>query len=217
MPARSYNQYCAIAHALDIVGERWTLLLVRELLVGPRRFSDLLADLPGIGTNLLASRLKSLAERDIVLRETLPPPAASSVYKLTELGRGLEPVIVELHRWGSRTQGPPGPDTRFRPAWTPLAMRLAFDPSAAAGVNETYEFRVDADVFHAEVRDGALRTAQTAAESPDMVISIDAATFSEVAMGRIDLAEAVKSGAAVLDGDRKALARFASLFGLSST
>ena len=217
MPERSYNQYCAIAHALDIVGERWTLLLIRELLVGPRRFSDLLADLPGIGSNLLAARLKHLAKWDIVRRETLPAPAASSVYTLTELGRGLEPVIVELHRWGSRTQGPPGPGTRFRPAWTPLAMRLGFDPSAAAGVHETYEFRVGADVFHAEVRDGAVRTAQTAAERPDVVISTDAATFSEVAMGRIDLAEAVRSGAAVLDGDREALLRCASLFGLSST
>ena len=216
MPSRSYNQYCAIAHALDIVGERWTLLLVRELIVGPRRFSDLLADLPGIGTNLLAARLKHLAERDIVRRETLPPPAASSVYTLTELGRGLEPVIVQLHRWGRRTQGPAGPDTRFRPAWAPLAMRLAFDPAAAAGVREVYEFRVDADVFHADVRDGVVRTAQTAAESPDVVISTDAGTFSDVAMGRTDLAEAVRSGAAVLDGDWEAMLRLASLFGLSS-
>ena len=128
MPARSYNQYCAIAHALDIVGERWTLLLVRELIVGPRRFTDLLADLPGIGTNLLAARLKHLVEHDIVRREVWPPPVASSVYALTELGLGLEPIIVQLHHWGGRTQGPPGPDTKFRPAWTPLAMRLAFDP-----------------------------------------------------------------------------------------
>src|SRR5712691_3728539 len=97
---RSYNQYCALARALDVVGERWTLLLVRELLLGPRRYKDLLDGLPGIGTNLLADRLKHLEDAGMIRRVVLPPPAGSAVYELTELGRRLEPAVFELGRWG---------------------------------------------------------------------------------------------------------------------
>ncbi len=100
MSKRSYNQYCAVARALDIVGERWTLLVVRELLSGPKRFKDLLAGLPGIGTNLLTARLKDLEGYRVVRRTILPPPAGSKVYELTELGRSLEPVVAALGQWG---------------------------------------------------------------------------------------------------------------------
>ena len=103
MPKRAYHQYCAIANALDIVGERWTLLIVRELLMGPKRFTDLVNGLPGIGTNLLAARLKEMEEAGLLDHRTLPPPSASSVYSLTELGGGLRPVIDELWSWGSKT------------------------------------------------------------------------------------------------------------------
>ncbi len=105
MSKRSYDQHCTVAHALDVVGERWTLLLVRELLTGPKRFKDLLWGLPGIGTNLLAARLKALEEHGVVRRGTLPPPAGSGIYELTGLGRSLEPVVVALSRWGSRLIG----------------------------------------------------------------------------------------------------------------
>src|SRR5918995_3325809 len=101
MGKRRYDQYCALARTLDVVGERWTLLLVRELLLGPRRYKDLLAGLPGIGTNLLAERLRHLEEFGLVRRRSLPPPAGSRVYELTELGRGLESVVMELGRWGA--------------------------------------------------------------------------------------------------------------------
>ena len=216
MSKRSYNQYCAIAHALDIVGERWTLLIVREMIMGPRRFTDLMLGLPGIGTNLLASRLKQLEAAGIVFRQTLPPPAASSVYALSDLGYGLEPVIVNLHRWGSRTQPPPGPETQFRTAWSALAMKLSPDPEAAMDLNETYEFRVDDEVFHAEVRDGAVKSERAPARNPDVVISTDGATFASILMGRATMRDAVDSGAARVDGDWEALRRCASVFGLTA-
>ena len=99
---KSYNQFCALAYALDVVGERWTLLIIRELLAGPRRFTDLIDGLPGVSTNLLTERLKSLEQRGLVRRRTLPPPAGSTVYELTCIGRGIEQAVLELGRWGSQ-------------------------------------------------------------------------------------------------------------------
>src|SRR5262249_19104128 len=104
---RSYRQYCAVARGLDVVGERWTLLIVRGLLVGPKRYKDLLDGLPGIGTNLLAARLKELEKVGVVRRTVLPPPAGSTVYELTESGQALEPVVMALGRWGVRLMDEP--------------------------------------------------------------------------------------------------------------
>ena len=122
---RSYGQYCTVARALDVVGERWTLLLVRELSTGPKRFKDLLEGLPGIATNLLAARLKTLEGEGIVRRATLPPPAGSNVYELTELGGSLEPVIVALSRWGARLLDAPREEEDLRAGWAAVAMRSA--------------------------------------------------------------------------------------------
>jgi DNA-binding HxlR family transcriptional regulator len=104
-PSRSYRQYCAVARGLDVVGERWTLLIVRDLLIGPKRYKDLLTGLPGIGTNLLATRLRDLEEQGLVGRRVLPPPAGSTVYELTQVGQALEPVVTALGRWGHRFLG----------------------------------------------------------------------------------------------------------------
>jgi DNA-binding HxlR family transcriptional regulator len=150
---RNYGQHCTVARALDVVGERWTLLtllLVRELSTGPKRFKDLLGGLPGIGTNLLAARLKRLVEEGIVRRSTLPPPAGSSVYELTALGRELEPVIVALSRWGARLIGSPGEDDEIRAGWAAVALRSAL-VEADSG---SYGFRIDGEAFHVQVVDG---------------------------------------------------------------
>src|SRR5947209_6790027 len=117
MSKRSYNQYCAVARALDVIGERWTLLIVRELLTGPKRFKDLLEGLCGIGTNLLAARLKDLEGQGVVWRTSLPPPAGSKVYELTELGRSLEPVVVALSRWGLKLLDAPSEEEDLKAAW----------------------------------------------------------------------------------------------------
>ncbi len=202
MGRRSYGQYCTVARALDVVGERWTLLLVRELLTGPKRFKDLLEGLPGIGTNLLTGRLKVLEEAGIVRRATLPPPAGSKVYELTEAGRSLEPVIVELSRWGSRMMGEPSGEEDMRPAWAAVAVRSAFDARTTRGLRETYEFRIDEEVFHVRVEEGEVEARQGRADYPDVVVSGVTEAFLAVAAGRVTPEEAVEGGSIRVESPR---------------
>ncbi|GIG67915.1 winged helix-turn-helix transcriptional regulator [Phytomonospora endophytica] len=172
MSRRSYNQYCATAHALDLVGERWTLLLVRELLTGPRRFGDILGGLPGMGTGLLAARLKFLVEEGIVEQVTLPAPANTPAYALTEAGAALEPAVLALADWGMAwALGERRKGEVFRAGWAVLAMRSAYVPRA--GFAAVYEFRVDDEIFHAAVRDGDIATVHGPAQRPDVVITVD--------------------------------------------
>ena len=124
---KRYDQYCPIAHSLGLIGERWTLLVVRELLYGPKRYTDLVAELPGIGTNSLAARLKELESAGIVEKKKLPPPFASTVYELTPAGQDLRPVLHELARFGARLMGPPSPDS-LEPGWLMHALDLALSP-----------------------------------------------------------------------------------------
>ena len=139
MSKRNYGQYCGLAHALDLIGERWSLLVIRELMTGPKRYKDLLKQLPGIGTNLLAKRLKFLEEQGILMRRTLPPPASTEAYDLTDFGRELEPVLIGLARWGYQTIPRPGKDTVHFPDWSVLAMKAVFRAERAAGVQDEYE------------------------------------------------------------------------------
>ena len=152
---RSYNQFCALARTLDVLGERWTLLLVRELMLGPRRFSDLLAGLPGIAPNLLTDRLRALEAEGVIQRTTLPPPAGSRVYELTERGWRLEPALLALARWGMEPMAPPREGEERQPGWYAVALQAAFRPAQARGVEENYEFVVDGTTFHLRVQDGA--------------------------------------------------------------
>ena len=204
---RSYGQYCTVARALDVVGERWTLLLVRELSTGPKRFKDLVGGLPGIGTNLLAARLKTLERQGIVQRATLPPPAGSNVYELTELGRSLEPVIVALSRWGASLLDTPREDDDLRAGWAAVAMRSAIGGGGAGGRPSTYEFRIDGEAFHVRVRDGeegdGVEARQGSAPNPDLVVIGDAESFLAVASGRLSPEEAVQSGALRAEGERE--------------
>jgi DNA-binding HxlR family transcriptional regulator len=212
MSKRSYQQHCAVARALDVVGERWTLLVVRELLTGPKRFKDLLGGLPGIGTNLLAARLKDLEGHGLVRRATLPPPAGSKVYELTETGRSLEPVLVGLCRWGFRFfLGAPRPEDDLNPAWAVVAVRAALEPGAAS---ETYEFRVDEEAFHVRVEDGEAEARQGPAVNPDLIIRGGTRAFLDLAAGRLGPAEAMESGVIRFEGDRDALARCLEMFGV---
>ena len=216
MSKRSYNQYCTVARALDIVGERWTLLMVRELLTGPKRFKDLLEGLPGIGTNLLAARLKDLEGYGIVRRATLPPPAASKVYELTELGQSLEPVIAALGGWGLEFLGtPPDQEDELRPAWAVVAMRSALKQEAARGLQETYEFRIDEEAFHLRVNDGEVEALQGPAVDPDLVVWGDTQAFLALATGRVEPKEALGSGEIRIEGNQEILARCLEIFGLT--
>jgi DNA-binding HxlR family transcriptional regulator len=212
---RTYDQYCAIARALDVVGERWTLLVVRELLTGPKRFKDLLDGLPGIGTTLLTGRLKDLEGHGVVRRATLPPPAGSRVYELTDLGRSLEPVIMALSRWGLRLLGAPRQEDDLQPGWAMVALRSTIKPPAAGRTRETYEFRVDDEVFHVRAEGDDAKIRQGPAADPDLIVDGDAETFFGVAAGRLSPAEAVGTGAIRVEGDREALARCLTMLGSS--
>jgi DNA-binding HxlR family transcriptional regulator len=209
---KRFNQYCPIAHALSLVGERWALLIVRELLKGPRRYTDLAAGLPGIGTNILAARLRELEGAGVVHRRKLPPPAASTVYELTEYGAGLEEVMHALARWGARTLGLPRRDDDLDSDWGLNAFPALFYPERARGLTETYVIRVDDDAFTVRLEDGQLGTELGAAEDVDLDASMDMATFFALASGDLSTQEAIEDGRIRLEGDRDTLARCFSIF-----
>jgi DNA-binding HxlR family transcriptional regulator len=151
---RGYGEACPIAHSLDVIGDRWALLVVRELRLGPKRFSDLQAGLPGAGPNVLAQRLRDLEEGGVLRRRVLPPPASVRVYELTEWGAELEPVFGALARWGMRS---PVPRTgRISADSMMLGLRTFFDPGDGPVWTATYEFRLDRDVYRLRVVDGRL-------------------------------------------------------------
>src|SRR3712207_4683558 len=186
MSSRSYNQYCGIAYALDIVGERWTLLIVRELFAGPRRFKDLIDGLPGISTNLLAERLKRLEQQDLLRRRVLPPPAGSTVYELTPLGQALEKTLLELGRWGSRFVPPSAEGaTVLRLGSYALTLKTFFRPERARGVDETYALHVDDEVLQVQVKEGELHVRQGETRDADMVLHADMPAYLALLSGEL--------------------------------
>jgi DNA-binding HxlR family transcriptional regulator/putative sterol carrier protein len=210
---RTYDQYCPAARSLDVVGQRWTLLVIRELLLGSQRFTDLRDGLPGIGPNLLAERLAHLQEDGLVQRVTLPAPATGTVYELTELGEELRPVVQALTRFGMHFLGTPTPGDRFRLAWLMRALEVMFRPELAAGVHETYEFRLDGETFHVRVDDGEVRIGQGGAPDPDWVVETDVMTFIGMGAKVVDAAEAYEQGHVKFWGNPDAGARSVELLG----
>jgi len=210
---RTYCDGCAAAHALDLVGERWALLVVRELLLGPKRFTDLRAGLPSASPNVLAQRLRELEGAGVVRRRKLPPPAASRVYELTDWGMELEPVIVRLGRWGARSPSKPR-DAALGVDSLILSFRTMFDPLAADGLTAIYELRLGEDRFRAEVADGRFEISRGGAERPDATIETDAGTLAALIYEGHELAEAVRSGDVKIEGDESAVERFLTLFPL---
>src|ERR671930_713404 len=190
--ARKFDQYCPMAHALSLVGERWSLLIARELLHGPKRYTDLANGLPGIGTNILAARLRELEDCGVVQKRRLPPPAASTVYELTEYGSGLSEPLYALARWGARTLGPPGPDDELYPEWGVNAFAALFEPEAARGVTETYVLKIDEDVFTARLVNGSLEASVGPCDDADLVFELDMQAFFELTGGALAAREAMK-------------------------
>jgi DNA-binding HxlR family transcriptional regulator len=208
---RSYGDPCGIARALDLVGERWALLVVRELVLGPKRFTDLRAGLPHLSPDVLAQRLRDLERAGIVGRRRLPPPAGSRVYELTEWGRELEPVVLALGRWGSRAPFPLGQAELGVDAMV-LALRTLFDPAAAAGLNASLELRLGEHRFRARVDDGRLELSRASAEDPDAVIETDPGTLAAVLWHGRPLDDARRDGALEIEESRPAVERFLKLF-----
>ena len=210
---RTYCDGCAAAHALDIIGERWALLVVRELLLGPKRFTDLRAGLPAVSPNVLAQRLRELEQAGVLRRRKLPPPAASKVYELTEWGMELEPVIVRLGRWGARSPSKPR-DAALGVDSLVLSFRTMFAPHTAEGLRASYELRLGEDVFMAVVDDGRFEIARASAEKVDATIETDAATLAALVYEDRELAEALRAGEVKIEGDEAAVERFVRLFPL---
>ncbi|TXS32991.1 transcriptional regulator [Streptomyces sp. ms191] len=217
MEQRTYNQYCATARTLDLVGERWTLLLIRELLTGPKRYGDLQTSLRGLGTGLLAARLKHLEREGLVHKITLPPPARTPAYALTEAGQELGPAVLSLARWGMKwAMGERRETETFHPGWAVLGLRACFEAKAAAGLRAVYEFRVGDEVFHARIDDGTIEALHGPAQHPDATVAMSEEVFLGVTAQGQTLAEAIAAGAATASGDTEALRRLNGLFRLPS-
>ena len=190
---KRYDLYCPVAHALGLVGERWALLVVLELMHGPKRYTDLADSLPGIGTNILASRLRDLETHGVVMKRTLPPPAASRVYELTEYGQGLRPAIRELALWGARSLGPPTDADELFPGWLANALDTVLASLAPPG---RFEFRVGHEV--ASLVDG--EAVPGSIDEPDVVVEGEPeGIYHMFVHGRLDLV--------TVDGDRGLLER----------
>ncbi|OZM81840.1 transcriptional regulator [Pseudonocardia sp. MH-G8] len=197
-----------MARALDLVGERWTLLVVRELLFGPKRFSDLVRGLPGMSQNVLSQRLRELGGAGLVERRRLGPPVSGQVYELTERGAALRPVVIELARWGSRV--PTTSRTDLSADALALALLTTFDADGAEDVRIT--LRLGDDAFAASVSGGRLELVRGTAEHADAEVRTDAAGLRAVVFGGRALAEAVAAGDAEVAGDAEKAGRFLRRF-----
>ncbi|MEA2664180.1 MAG: hypothetical protein QOI11_1124 [Candidatus Eremiobacteraeota bacterium] len=211
MKARAYGQYCGFARALEVLGERWALLVVRDLLVGPKRFTDLLRGLAGIPSNVLSARLKELEHAGVVRRRVLPRPARAVVYELTEYGLELEAVVVGLGRWGAKALGDPRPDETLTVDSLVMALRTTFHPEPARGLRAGYELRVGPIVLHARVGDGRVEVAAGALPGADLVIEAGPGIRALMA-GELSPREALDDGTVRVSGDPALLTRFAQIF-----
>jgi DNA-binding HxlR family transcriptional regulator/putative sterol carrier protein len=209
---RSYEDGCATAHALDLIGERWGLLVVRELLLGPKRFTDLRAGLPGISPNVLTQRLDELERTAIVQRRKLPAPAAAWVYELTDWGLQLESVVMALGRWAARS--PFLPQAGLNVDSLILSFRTMFDPDAAAGFSASIEFRIGEDRFRAHVNRGRMELVRGSADQVDAIIESDSDVLASVVYGDRKFFDALRAGDLKVEGDKAIAKRFLTLFPL---
>jgi DNA-binding HxlR family transcriptional regulator len=208
---RTYKDPCGVARALDLVGERWALLIARELLLGPKRFTDLRAGLPHLSPDVLSQRLRELERAGVLRRRKLAPPAGSRVYELTEWGRELEPVVLGLGRWGSRAPFPPG-DSVLGPDAFVLALKTLFDATAATGLNASFELRLGEHSYDSRVADGRFDVRRGTAAAPDATIDTDPATLSGVLWHGHPLSAALRSGGIRIEGSEPAVTRLLGIF-----
>jgi DNA-binding HxlR family transcriptional regulator len=209
---RTYGDGCAIARALDVIGERWALLVVRELLLGPKRYTDLRRGLPGSSPNVLSQRLGELERAGVVRRRKLPPPASARVYELTDWGRELEDTVLSLGRWAALSPAPPSDAPIASADSIILALRARFDSRVAQGLRARYELQLGEDRFRIEVADDALVAVRGEADQADAKIHTDPDTLGAVLWGDRSLADAQRSGAMTVEGDEAAVERFVLLF-----
>jgi len=205
--SRTYDQFCGIARALDLVGERWALLVVRDLILGPKRFTDLRRGLAGIGTNILAARLKELERGGVVRRRTLPPPAASAVYELTDYGRALEGPLLALGRWGALSIGERQDGQSLRSEWLAVALKAFFRPEAAREVRATIGLRFKDGAFCARIDAGSLLVEPDTRDGADLVLTTEPETLIGFLAGA-----GVPAAALAPQGDVALLERLPEIF-----
>lgn len=215
MTTRVYGQYCGFARALEVVGERWALLIVRDLLVSAKRFTDLHKGLPGIPTNVLTARLKELEKAGVIHRRLLPRPAGSIIYELTPYGMELEDIVFRLGRWGAKSLGEPRCEEIITADSLVVAMRSTFRPDAARGLRASYELRFGDIVIHVRVEGKKLEVAQGPLPAADLIVETGPA-IKALMTGEMTPTEAIRNGSVRLTGDPALLTRFADIFRIES-
>lgn len=209
---KRYEQWCPVSRALDIVGERWTLLVIRSLLIGPQRYTDLRTALPGIATDLLTARLRTLEQAGYVTRRELPPPTPATVYELTASGWRLAPVVLALAKVGLDRLGPPEPEEAINGASITVLLRASFDPQRAGASEATYQLDLDGEEFSVTVASGRAETARGRAPEAACTITTSARGLAELLSGGVDADAALASGRLRLEGPRSRLDEFVRSF-----
>lgn len=209
--ARSYGDRCGVARALDLVGERWALLIIRDLLLGPKRFTDLQAGLVSLSPDVLTQRLRDLTAGGVIRRRKLPPPASSWVYELTAWGRELEPTVIGLGQWGIQAPLPAG-DSRVGADSIVLSVRDRFSPARADDLEAAYLLRLDEVPFALRVAGGALQAWRGEPEHADATIDTDPATLDALLSNERSLRAALRAGTVTVTGDGALVERFLTLF-----
>jgi DNA-binding HxlR family transcriptional regulator/putative sterol carrier protein len=209
---RRYGQYCPVAKSLDVLGERWTLLVVRNLIMGPQRYTDLREALPGLATDLLTARLRTLEEAGYVARRQLPRPAPVTVYELTPTGQRLALVVLELGRVGLALLGRPADDDLVTSDALVLSLRPSFRPDVAGDVEESYQVELDGEPYVVNVHSGSAETDRGTASDPRLTLATSTRTFARLLSGVIDPRAALSDGELKIDGPRRALDRFIAIF-----
>jgi DNA-binding HxlR family transcriptional regulator len=210
MAVRRYDDPCGIARALDAVGDRWALLVVRELIFGPKRFSQLRDGLGSVSPNVLSQRLRELEDAGVVGRGALDPPAGVAVYELTPRGLALEPILLELGRWGSQQPLPAA--GQLSASALLLALKTVFNPPADVADGAVFALRVDGDWFRVTIAGGSIDIVHGRTEHPAVTLEAEAATLRSVAFGREPIAVAERDGRLTVSGDRELAERFTRMF-----
>ena len=205
---RSYHQFCGLARALDRLGERWTLLIVRNLLLGPKRYSELLEGLPGITTNLLAARLKDMEREGLIARKSAPPPLRSHVYELAANGRALEPALMELARWGGRFMNAPAADDTLNLGWALLSLKRRY----RGGLELVAELRIEGRHFELAFEPGYLAVTERSAPRPDVTLTGSVEDFRAWLFRGEQALELARNGRLTVDGSERAFVELATAF-----
>lgn len=210
---RRYEDACGTAHAMDLIGERWALLVMRELMLGPKRFSDLRADLPGISANVLTQRLEGLEAAGILVRRQLPPPGAIQVYELTEWGHQSRPIMGALGRWAARSPGH-DPTQHFSAVSLMLSFQAMGQPALLTGIEARIGFELGRESYVAAIKDGAINPVRAATGDADLIWRGEPRIIAAAIYGGVPLATLEAEGALAIAGDRALAERFVTCFPL---